>query len=145
VRVETAAVWTHDGEIEFVCEGSDSGMIASLDPSIAGSTVTLTARRLRPWLNETIDLLKVDIEGAEVPVLLDCADLLSNVRSLSIDLHEFDPAQRQTGQMFDLLTRAGFVFDMGHLTSLPLRPPRLPSPFPKAAPVWAVTVRAWRR
>ena len=145
VQVETAAIWTEDGEIEFVCEGSDSGAIASLELTVAGRKVITPARRLRPWLGEPIDLLKVDIEGAEVPVLRDCADLLGNVRNITIDLHEFDPAQRQTGLLFDLLTAAGFVFDMVHLASLPSRPPYVPSPFPKAAPVWAVMVRAWRR
>jgi FkbM family methyltransferase len=145
VGVEAAAVWTHDGELEFVCEGSDSGAVASLEPSVDGRRTIIPARRLRHWLNEPIDLLKLDIEGAELPVLRDCADLLRNVRILMIDLHEFDPAQRQTGAVFDLLTAAGFVYDMQHLTSLPWRPPKLPSPFPKSAPVWAVMVRAWRR
>ena len=145
VQVETAAIWTHDGEVEFVCEGADSGAIASIDPTLTGRKVVLAARRLRPWLNERIDLLKIDIEGAEVPVLRDCADLLHNVGSLAIDLHEFNPAQRQTGVLFDLLTSAGFVFDMVHLTSLPWRAPELPSPFSNAAPVWAVMVRGWRR
>ena len=50
----------------------------------------------------------------------------------------------QKGAMFQLLADAGFVFDMKSLVSLTWRTPRLASPFPDPAPVWAVIVRAWR-
>lgn len=144
VEVRAAAVWTAAGQVEFVCEGSDSGAIASLDPAVAGTRTVVPAVRLRDWLGERVDLLKVDIEGAELPVLQDCRDMLGNVRGMTIDLHEFDPSRRQTGALFALLDDAGFVFDMKHLSSLPWRTPRVVSPFPDPSPVWAATVRAWR-
>jgi FkbM family methyltransferase len=143
--VQAAAVWTAAGEIEFIAEGSDSGAIALLEPSVKGRRVGVPAVRLRDWLREPIDLLKLDIEGAELAVLRDCRDRLHHVRNISIDLHEFDPARRQTGELFQLLADAGFVFDMKSLVSLPWRAPQIPSPFPDPAPVWAVLVRAWRR
>jgi FkbM family methyltransferase len=144
VDVQAAAVWIAGGEIEFICEGADSGAIAALDPAVSGDKRVVAAVRLRDWLNEPIDLLKIDIEGAEVPVLEDCRDALRNVRCMVIDLHEFDPGHRQTGRLFDLLAGAGFAFDMRSLSPLPWRAPQVTSPFPDPAPVWAVTVRAWR-
>ena len=144
VDVQASAVWIENGRIEFVAEGSDSGAIASLDPSAAGQRIAVPAVRLRDWLDEPIDLLKLDIEGAELAVLQDCRDVLHQVRNVTIDLHEFDPAHRQTGDVFRLLTDAGFTFDMKSLVSLPSRTPDLRSPFPKPAPVWAALVRAWR-
>ena len=145
VDVRAAAVWTRAGEVEFICEGSDSGAIASVDPSVAGNKSVVPAVRLRDWLAEPVDLLKLDIEGAELPVLEDCRDQLSNVRAIVMDLHEFDPSRRQTGAVFDLLDAAGFVYDLKHLVSLPSRVPPPRSPFPDAAPAWAASVRAWRR
>jgi FkbM family methyltransferase len=144
VELVTAAVWTSRGETEFVCEGSDSGAVASLG-MIDGPVQTVPTVRLRDYLGERIDLLKLDIEGAELPVLEDCADVLGAVQAMTIDLHEFDPAHRQTGRVFELLAGAGFVFDQGHLARLPSRAPDTRSPFPDAAPAWAITVRAWRR
>lgn len=144
VDVQAAAAWTTTGQIEFVAEGSDSGAIASLEPSVQGRRVAVPAVRFRDWLQETIDFVKLDIEGAELAVLEDCHDRLDVVRNLSIEVHEFDPARRITGTLFELLTDAGFVFDLKSLTSLPWREPKLPSPFPDPAPVWAVGVRAWR-
>ena len=144
VDVRDAAVWVGEGSIEFVCEGADSGAIASLRPSIHGPVAFVPAVRLRDWLGEPVDLLKLDIEGAELPVLEDCRDLLHNVRALTIDLHEFNPVNRQTGAIFELLAQAGFLFDMRGLVSLPWRASRVESPFPDPSPVWVATVRAWR-
>jgi hypothetical protein len=111
---------------------------------VEGPKVGVPAVRLRDWLREPIDLLKLDIEGAELAVLQDCRDRLHQVRNLTVEVHEFEPARRQTGAMFQLLADAGFVFDMKSLVSLTWRTPRLASPFPDPAPVWAVIVRAWR-
>lgn len=153
VEVKPRAVWTANRTIEFVCEGTDSGAVASLNTSVTGATQQVPAERLRDALHEPIDLLKLDIEGAELPVLEDCRDRLGNVRAITIDLHEFNPAQRHTGMVFELLAAAGFLFDMRALVPLPWRAaslpgpegPGLPSPFPDASPVWVATVRAWRR
>jgi FkbM family methyltransferase len=145
VEVRDAAVWVGAGTVDFVCEGTDSGAIASFEPAVAGTKATVPSERLYDWLDETVDLLKLDIEGAELPVLDDCRERLYNVRAITIDLHEFNPANRQTGAVFDLLTSAGFVFDMRDLVPLPWRSSRVESPFSNASPVWVATIRAWRR
>jgi FkbM family methyltransferase len=144
VDVQASAVWIENGRIEFIAEGSDSGVIAAVEPSVTGQRIAVPAVRLRDFLREPIDLLKLDIEGAELAVLQDCRNVLDQVRNMTIDLHEFDPAHRQTGDVFGLLTDAGFTFDVKSLVSLPWRTPDVRSPFPKPAPVWAVQVRAWR-
>jgi len=143
VDVHAAAVWTSCGTVEFICEGSDSGAIASLEPSVNGRHATVPAIRLADWLTERIDLLKVDIEGAELPVLEDCIDHLHCVQNIALDVHEFDPSCRQTGRLFAVLTKAGFVFDMTNLVPIP-RGVHMASPFPAASPTWAAMVHAWR-
>jgi FkbM family methyltransferase len=145
VEVKQAAVWTSEGAVEFICEGTDSGAIASLDEPVEGSVTSVPSVRLRDWLEEPVDLLKLDVEGAELPVLDDCRDRLSNVRAMLVELHESNPSRRQTGSMFDLLTAAGFVFDVRALTPLPWRSAMVSSPFTDASLSWVATVRAWRR
>ena len=144
VDVHSTAIWTSAGTVEFVCEGSDSGAIAALEPSVAGATTRVPAERLYDWLNERVDLLKLDIEGAEVPVLTDCGHRLRNVHAMTIDLHEFNPARRQTGALFDVLADAGFTFDLRDVVPLTWRGSGGNAPFSNAAPVWVATVRAWR-
>jgi len=144
VEVKEAAVWTADGTVEFVCEGTDSGAIASLDAPVEGPVTQVLSVRLRDWLDEPVDLLKLDVEGAELPVLDDCRDRLGNVRAMFVEIHESNPCRRQTGSMFDLLTAAGFVFDVRALTPLPWRSSQVQSPFTDPSLSWVATVRAWR-
>src|SRR5207249_2138084 len=68
-----AALWTSSGELAFECEGGDSGRIASLRGASAGDPRMVPSLRLRDILAaEAVDLLKIDIEGAEDDVLADC-------------------------------------------------------------------------
>lgn len=145
VEVRDTAVWIGAGTLDFACEGTDSGAIATLESGVGGSNTQVPSERLRDWLDETVDLLKLDIEGAELPVLHDCRGRLHNVRAITIDLHEFNPASRQTGAVFELLETEGFAFDMRDLVPLPWRGARVKSPFSNASPFWVATIRAWRR
>ena len=64
--------------------------------------------RLRDYLTQRVDLLRLDIEGAEVDVLLDCADLLGEVRNLAVDYHSLFNRPQRLDELMGLLTRAGF-------------------------------------
>jgi FkbM family methyltransferase len=150
VDVVHAALWTSTGEVSFLAEGSDSGMIGAVGgaaPSIPARTITVPSLRLRDVLaNDRIDLLKLDIEGAEDAVLIDCEPVLDRVNAIVMDLHEFDPADRRTPRVFDCLSRAGFVYSVDDLLGQHWRPPvaAADSPFPGLPLVWSMTVRAWR-
>lgn len=147
VEIRHAALWTSTGTLTFCCEGADSGMIDSLPGVVDGRSTTVPSLRLRDVLDqEPVDLLKLDIEGAEDAVLADCEPVLHRVNALVMDLHEFDPAVRQTPRVLERLTRAGFTYAVDELVPLPWREPRAgtDSPFPGTAMNWAMTVRAWR-
>lgn len=143
-----AALWTKTGNLTFSCEGSDSGMIGSLPGAVDGRLMTVPSLRLRDILaREPIDLVKLDIEGAEDAVLEDCGDVLDRVRAIVMDLHEFDPTVRQAPRVLERLTRAGFEYAVDDFVSLTWRQPLTAkdSPFPGRATNWAMTVRAWRQ
>lgn len=148
VECSHAALWTENGTLTFQCEGSDSGMIGGLSGAIAGRSTVVPSLRLRDLVaKERIDLLKLDIEGAEDAVLRDCADVLVNVDAMVMDLHEFDPARRQAPRVLELLSMLGFDYVVDDFVALPWRTPLTPDdcPFPGRATNWAMTVRAWRR
>jgi FkbM family methyltransferase len=147
VETRHAALWTSTGTLAFRCEGSDSGMIETLAGVVDGESRTVPSLRLRDVLAaEPVDLLKLDIEGAEDAVLADCEPVLDRVRVLVMDLHEFDPAIRQAPRVLERLTRHGFTYAIDEFVALPWRPPVAASgsPFPGKALTWAMTVRAWR-
>ncbi len=147
VEVVQAALWTSNGEVTFRAEGSDSGMIDGLAGMVDAKGVTVPSLRMRDVLErDRIDMLKLDIEGAECAVLEDCEPVLDRVNAIVMDLHEFDPHDRQSPRVFECLTRAGFVYSLDDLLQQHWRPPLAAdtAPFPKMPLVWTMTVRAWR-
>jgi FkbM family methyltransferase len=149
VNVVNAALWTSDGQVVFRCDGADSGKIEALPAAaIDGTLQTVPSIRLRDVLTAegVVDLLKLDIEGAEDAVLADCEPVLDRVNAIILDLHEFDPGTRQAPRILDRLTRLGFTYAAAELVSQPWRPPvaAAGTPFPGRALVWTMTVRAWK-
>ncbi len=141
-----AALWTQHGEIDFRCEGADSGSVAEVAAAPAGPVRRVPAVRLREILDtEPVDFLKLDIEGAERAVLADCGASLRQVRALCLELHEFDPFTRSTPEVLTLLEDAGFTYALDELIELPSRFETAERPvFPGRALSWAVLVRAYR-
>jgi FkbM family methyltransferase len=150
VEAVHAAIWTKSGTLKFRCEGSDVGMIEGLPgpvSSMSGETRTVPAVRLRDVLSaEQVDLLKLDVEGAEDAVLADCEPVLDRVRAIVMDLHELEPSVRQAPRVLERLTRHGFTYAVDDFVAQPWRPPvaAADSPFPGKALIWSMTVRAWR-
>jgi FkbM family methyltransferase len=148
VDVVHAAVWTAEGELTFRCEGTDSGMIASLPGAVIGRAAVVRSVRLRDLIEaEPVDLLKLDVEGAEDAVLADCEPVLDRVRAMIMDLHEFDAGTRQAPAVLERLARAGFTYAIDEFVPLTWREPLAgpATPFPGRAMQWAMTVRAWRQ
>lgn len=148
VETVQAAVWKENGAISFACEGADSGAVAEVTSNTAAARREVPAVRLCDLIEvEPIDLLKLDIEGAERAVLADCAGALGNVRAMLLDLHDFDPRQRNLPFVLELLEREGFHYTLDDLVALPWIPPvaTADSPFAGRALCWALLVRAWKK
>jgi FkbM family methyltransferase len=147
VEVVAAAVWTETGEISFRADGADAGAVASVGGTREGAAVRVPAVRLADWLaRERIDLLKLDIEGAEVAVLADCAGALDNVNAILLEVHEFDPDRRICPELLQLLGRCGFAYAVTHVTPLLYRSPdgAMSGPFPRRSSIWVEAISAWR-
>lgn len=152
VEVVQAAVWTRGGTLDFHCEGADSGTIAEIaGPAGSGPVRTVPCVRLRDLLErEPVDLLKLDVEGAEAGILADCAGALGQVRALIAEVHDFEPDRRHTPEILSLLSGAGFTYTLDELHPMPgpagpaERRTAPDSPFPGRPLGWVVLVRAWR-
>src|SRR3990172_8915223 len=87
------AVWIQDKQMDFSVEGGFSGRLAK--PGDHNELISVPTCRLRNSLEDRIDFLKIDIEGAEHQVLMDCADLLHNVENIFIEYHSHFKEQQQ--------------------------------------------------
>src|SRR5262249_8897800 len=97
VQLLPKALWTEVGTVPFDREGADAGRVLAEGHSL--HTVDVPACRLKDYLHEEVDLLKLDLEGAELAVLTDCADALGKVRNVAIKSH---PSKHQPQQLHPL-------------------------------------------
>lgn len=107
-RVIEAAVWTAAGALSFHQQGAGGGYLG--DGELIVPTIRL-ADYLEARLSATgepIDLLKIDIEGAEVDVLMDCAPFLRSVEALFVEFHSIVGRPQRFDELIGVLARANF-------------------------------------
>lgn len=96
VKVSEFAAWDERGSLHITDvrpgEGNDETN-SVVDLSISATTVEVTARTLDEWADQTgigaVDLLKMNIEGAEFPALRGATNLLRRTRNVAISCHDF--------------------------------------------------------
>ncbi len=115
------AVWIHDEGVDFVGDGADGGAIALAGG--APSEDKTPSIRLRDLLarEARVDMLKLDIEGAEVDVMRDSESCLDRVENLFIEYHGWKSAPQQLSELLAILERQGFRYDIQSITRL-IRP-----------------------
>lgn len=116
IRVRHLAIADHDGPVDLhVSSEIEASSLYSISAGaqlrteeVPGSTFSslLVEERLHQ-----VDLVKVDIEGAEVPLFLSTpADVLRRVAQFNVEFHDFTGAvsTAQMRQVIDRLARLGF-------------------------------------
>ena len=105
VEIINKGVWSSNTTLRFQAEGADAGRI----DIIAGSNaIEIQTVRLKEYLNETVDLLKMDIEGAETEVILDSVPCLRNVKNIFVEYHSFAGQPQTLGKLIQALIESGF-------------------------------------
>jgi len=94
-----------DGTTGFVPDGADAGRV---DPGRTSTGIEITVQRLKPLLEQTVDFLKLDIEGSEFDVLMDCGEALRNVRYLFVEFHSRLEPPQHLPEFLQLLKDQGF-------------------------------------
>lgn len=110
VEVVEAAVWTAAGRHAFLPEGADGSRLVAQSAESEGSHgYNVQTVRLADYLkDEPVDFIKLDIEGAESNVLVDCADNLRNVERMAIEFHLMSNSPGSLAPAFEALASAGF-------------------------------------
>jgi FkbM family methyltransferase len=105
VEVHHAAVSDKTGTVQFVSTGLDSRYVSKLANQ---ASMAVPAVRLRDWLDEPIDFLKLDIEGAECDVIIGCLSHLKNVSRIFVEYHSLAAERQQLPEMLANPRDAGF-------------------------------------
>jgi FkbM family methyltransferase len=110
VTLANRAVSATAGLAVFYREGADSGRLSPLGE---GETVTVETVSLDDLIDEPIDFLKMDIEGAETEVL--CASTrLDRVANLFVEYHSLVGAPQTLPALLQKLSACGFRYHIRH-------------------------------
>ncbi|MCL5737062.1 MAG: FkbM family methyltransferase [Bacteroidetes bacterium] len=109
VELVNKAVWIDDNGIRFSVEGADGGSIYGNNNLIEVQTL-----RLKDFLESfsSIDLLKIDIEGAEDKVVLDCEKSLDRVKNIFIEYHSWTKKEQKLGEILAVLESNKFRYQL---------------------------------
>ena len=106
VEYNQKAIWIHDGGIFLERDFVDGGRITEHSEHAVPSV------RLKALLEQydQIDMLKIDIEGAEYDLIEDCRDVLFKVRCLFVEIHCFAGQRQQLSRVLQTLEGNGFRY-----------------------------------
>jgi len=107
VEIIPKAVWTHNEGVEFYSDGADAGSIFGKSRKVLADSI-----RLKEIidLEEKIDMLKLDVEGAETEVLVDIGDNLKKVDNLFIEFHSFKTHRQSLDMILSILNQNNFRY-----------------------------------
>ncbi|KAF5308403.1 hypothetical protein FQR65_LT18160 [Abscondita terminalis] len=107
IEVINKAVWIHNDGVKFIQDGADGGFLNAI-----GNSIEIPSLSLKNYLKNfvIIDLLKIDIEGAEYEVLKDCNEELSRVENIFIEYHSFSNTEQYLSEILDILEVNGFRY-----------------------------------
>jgi FkbM family methyltransferase len=107
IEVIDKAVWINEQGVEMGIEDADASSIHK-----TGNKVRIGSVRLKDYLEKyvPVDMLKVDIEGAELEVLRDCRKSLSNVKNLFVEFHSFAKEKQSLSEIIYILEENNFRY-----------------------------------
>lgn len=105
VNLQQKAVWINNEPLIFAKLGSLSGHFVT---EVAENTISIETVRLKDYLQEPVDFLKIDIEGPEFDIIKDCKDDLKNVENIFVEYHSFAENPQMIGELLIYLKEAGF-------------------------------------
>lgn len=108
------AVWIKNEELEFSEEGADGGSVYALSNT---KKVKVPAVDFLEILNkeEKIDMLKMDIEGAENDLIPHIATALHKIDKMFIEYHSFNKGQQRLDEILSLLRQYKFRYYIRHV------------------------------
>lgn len=120
VTIINKAVWNaNDEQLSFLSEGGAGGRLQKTSGN--HKFVEVKTVRLKDYLVEEIDFLKIDIEGAEYNVLADCANELRFVKNLFVEYHSMENEMQNLHLILEIVSAAGFRYHIkeAYITPFP--------------------------
>ena len=107
IQVIEKAVWTDNNGVDLSVEGADGSSVY-----LSENVKRIDAVRLKEMLDSEskVDMLKMDIEGAENDVILDCGDSLKVVDNIFIEYHAYTNSKQKLSELLNVLEQNKFRY-----------------------------------
>jgi FkbM family methyltransferase len=143
VNAHPQAVWINEEGVCFNKSGDDSGFISDEEPENLEKVPSIRLKQIIE--NQHVDLLKLDIEGAEYDVIKDCDEALMNVKNIIIEVHKFRDHNGSLGDILGILEKNHFEYTFGDLHFAEWLEPSLVPPFSSCKTnKYIITIFAWQ-
>lgn len=110
IEIQNAAIWIDNLGVNFIADGNMASKIDESNNTAHNENKKTKSVRLKDLLTEKIDFLKIDIEGAEYEVLVDCESKLSFVENLFIEYHGNYNEMYKLNKIFNILIENNFKY-----------------------------------
>ncbi|GEC77399.1 FkbM family methyltransferase [Flavobacterium aquatile] len=110
VTLHKNAVWSKEEELTFYTDKNMGGRVGVA--YIDQTPIKVQALRLKDFLKQPIEMLKMDIEGAEYEVLVDCVDELSNIKHIFLEYHSFYNEEQHLDDILSILKKQNFRYHL---------------------------------
>lgn len=143
VNVHPQAVWIDEEGVCFNKSGDDSGFISDEEPRNLEKVSSIRLKQIIE--NQHVDLLKLDIEGAEYDVIKDCDEALANVKNIIIEVHKFRDHNGSLADILSILEKNHFEYTFGDFHIAEWLEPSLVPPFSACKTnKYIITIFGWK-
>lgn len=106
ITLYNKALGAEKKKLSFISEGGFSGRVK--ENAEGSNVVEVDIEPLSTYIDRDIDLVKIDIEGAEYEVLKEIQPLLQRVKKLFIEYHSVDKVEQNLDLILSLLKKEGY-------------------------------------
>jgi FkbM family methyltransferase len=106
VILHNKAISKEKGKLSFVVEGGFSGRLN--EGASDGNVIVVETEPLSFYINRKVDLLKIDIEGAEFEVLQEIQPRLELVEKIFIEYHSINGQNQNLDLILSILKKEGY-------------------------------------
>ncbi len=136
IKLHNAALWHSTGKLRFAVN-HDPRAVAWGNTALPSNTqlqkmnsITVTSQRLSQYITGRIDLLKLDIEGAELVVLKEIEPQLHHIQEIVLEFHGTPDNRADLKTLLALLKRHHFsvaTSRIGRFFSTPIQLSQVPT------------------
>ncbi len=124
VTLINAGLAKEEGILSFCSDNVDGGKIVESEQG----NIKIRTVRLSEYLSGSVDFLKLNIEGQELPVLQEVEESgkLRNIKEMVIEYHGWPDESQKLGELLTILDRNGFrylIHDFDRETCSASKPP----------------------